>query len=108
MIKALQHQKRTGEPLLYEGSRSALIRNLSVFISHLENTLRPDNANYSLFQRASQVFSTILDEILEPQAPITDPDLIEGPLLYDQMANLTQLDLFNTIDTGVAFDQWLF
>lgn len=108
MITALQHQTRTGEPLLYEGSRSALIRNLSVFISHLENTLRPDSANYSLFRRASQVFSTILDEILEPQAPVRAPHIVEGPLLYDQMINLEDLDIFSTMDTGVAFDQWLF
>ncbi|KAJ5210528.1 Transcription factor, partial [Penicillium cf. griseofulvum] len=108
LIKALQHQKRTGEPFLYEGSRSALIRNLSVFISHLESTVRPDNANYALFQRASQLFSRIIDEILEPQSILPDSNL--GGTCgfdFDPMIEVDGLDLFNNIDLGVAFNQWL-
>lgn len=109
LMKALQHQKRTGEAFIYEGSRSALIRNLSVFISHLETVVRSDNANYALFQRASQVFSKIIDEILEPHAALEDTELGEAPFLdHDQMIALDALDLFNTMDFGVAFNQWLF
>lgn len=109
LIKALQHQKRTGEPFLYEGSRSALLRNLSVFISHLETIVRPDNSNYALFQRASQVFSKIIDEVLEPQDTVVDADRSDALLFdFEQMIPVDGLDLFNTMDFGVAFNQWLF
>ncbi|KAJ5425765.1 hypothetical protein N7465_000835 [Penicillium sp. CMV-2018d] len=109
LIKALQHQKRTGEPFLYEGSRSALIRNLSVFISHLESIVRPDNANYALFQRASQLFSRIIDEILEPQSILPDSNLGDTSAFdFDPMTEVDGLDLFNNVDFGVAFNQWLF
>jgi hypothetical protein len=109
LIKALQHQKRTGEPFLYEGSRSALLRNLSVFISHLETIVRPDNSNYALFQRASQVFSQIIDEVLEPQDTVVDADRSDALLFdFEQMIPVDGLDLFNTMDFGVAFNQWLF
>lgn len=109
LIKALQHQKRTGEPFLYEGSRSALIRNLSVFISHLESIVRPDNANYALFQRASQLFSRIIDEILEPQSILQDSNLEDtSGFDFDPMIEVDGLDLFNNMDFGVAFNQWLF
>ncbi|KAJ5887785.1 hypothetical protein N7495_007826 [Penicillium taxi] len=108
LIKALQHQKRTGETFLYEGSRSALIRNLSVFISHLETTVRPDNANYALFQRASQVFSKIIDEILEPETAMVDSDPTGDSLIrIDQMNSVDDMDLLNTMDFGAVFNQWL-
>ncbi|KGO37198.1 Transcription factor, fungi [Penicillium expansum] len=108
LIKALQHQKRTGEAFLYEGSRSALIRNLSVFISHLESIVRPDNANYALFQRASQLFSRIIDEILEPHSILPDSNLADTSAFdFDPMMEVDGLDLFNNMDFGVAFNQWL-
>lgn len=108
LIKALQHQKRTGEPFLYEGSRSALIRNLSVFISHLESIVRPDNANYALFQRASQVFSKIIDEILEPQSILSGSDFEDTEIVgFDSMIEVDGLDLFNNMHFGVAYNQWL-
>ncbi|KAJ5624460.1 hypothetical protein N7510_000769 [Penicillium lagena] len=108
LIKALQHHKRSGEPFLYEGSRSALIRNLSVFIAHLESIARPDSADYALFQRASQAFSKIIDEILEPDSVALNAELGEVSLFdYDQMINVDGLDWFNTMDFGFAFNQWL-
>ncbi|KAJ5780713.1 hypothetical protein N7457_005873 [Penicillium paradoxum] len=109
LIKALQHQKRTGEPFLYEGPRSALIRNLSVFISHLDSIVRPDNSHYALFQRANQVFSKIIDEILEPQSILPNSDLGDTELVdFDTMIDVDGLDLINNLDFGVAFNQWLF
>ncbi|KAJ5766641.1 uncharacterized protein N7511_004257 [Penicillium nucicola] len=108
LIKALQHQKRTGEPFLYNGSRSALIRNLSVFISHLESIARPDNANYALFQRASQVFSKIIDEILEPVPDSGLGDADAAHYDFEPIVDVDGLDLFNHMDFGVAFNQWLF
>ncbi|KAJ5989007.1 hypothetical protein N7481_004217 [Penicillium waksmanii] len=108
LVKALQNQNRSGEPLLYEGSRPALIRSLSVFISHLDSVAQPDNSNYSLLQRASQVFTKIIDEILEPQASLPQNELDDlGLLDCNQLIDMSDLDLLNTIEIGVSFDQWL-
>ncbi|EPS29676.1 hypothetical protein PDE_04626 [Penicillium oxalicum 114-2] len=109
LVKALQHQKRTGESFLYEGSRSALIRNLSVFISHLETIVRPDNSNYALFQRAAKIFSEIIDEVLEPEASFANGDVgVASFIDFDQMLSGGGLDFLNTLDCGVAHSQWLF
>jgi hypothetical protein len=81
---------------------------LSVFISHLETVAQPENANYSLFQRASQVFTKIIDEILEPQVSLPPSELNDLALLdCDQVIDMSDLDLLNTIEIGVSFDQWL-
>lgn len=94
--------------MLYEGSRATLIRNLSVFISYLESTVSPGTANYTLFQRASQVFSQILDEILEPELSITETELAESALLeFGQILSANGSDFFNGMDFGVAVNEWL-
>lgn len=94
--------------MLYGGSRPALIRSLSVFISHLDTVAQPENANYELFQRASQVFTKIVDEILEPQAPLHANGLSDMALLdCGPIINTDELDMLNTIELGVSFDQWL-
>lgn len=81
---------------------------MSVFISHLETVAQPENANYSLFQRASQVFTKIIDEILEPQVSLPPSELNDLALLdCDQVIDMSDLDLLNTIEIGVSFDQWL-
>lgn len=55
------------------------------------------------------MFSKIIDEILEPQSGMPDTELGETPFMdYDQMIAVDGLDLFNTMDFGVAFNQWLF
>ena len=80
-----------------------------MFISHLESIVRPDNANYALFQRASQVFSKIIDEILEPQSLVSDSSLGDAPPMdFEPVIDVDGLDLFNNMDFGVAFNQWLF
>jgi hypothetical protein len=109
----MQEQARTGQPLLYSGSRSSLIRNLSVFISHLESMAGPEQATSPLFIRATSVFSSIIDGILEPRREVpvnsTNPDTIlnsdiETPFLFD----LQGMDLFETQDFRVAFDDMLY
>ncbi|CAP79554.1 Pc23g00600 [Penicillium rubens Wisconsin 54-1255] len=113
LIRAMQEQARTGQPLLYSGSRSSLIRNLSVFISHLESMAGPEQATSPLFIRATSVFSSIIDGILEPRREVpvnsTNPDTIlnsdiETPFLFD----LQGMDLFETQDFRVAFDDMLY
>jgi hypothetical protein len=103
LIKALQGHQRSNEPLPYEGSRSKLIRNLSVFVSHLESIPRLGNAKFGLLSRASKAFSEILDEILEPK---TAGDGSEVDMLAS-VADLGDVDLLDTMDFGVMFDQWL-
>lgn len=59
--------------MLYSGSQASLIRNLSVFISHLELTARPEQESSTYFNRTAAVFTRILDEILEPRLKIPAP-----------------------------------
>ncbi|KAJ5240190.1 hypothetical protein N7468_004809, partial [Penicillium chermesinum] len=109
LMKALQHHKRTGEQFLYEGSRAQLIRHLSVFISYLETIASPDNANYPLFQRTGELFSKMLDEVLEPEAYLQSSNASDDSLMdIDRMIAMDGLELFNTIDISLASNQWMF
>ncbi|KAM5442966.1 hypothetical protein MferCBS31731_001839 [Microsporum ferrugineum] len=76
LIRALQKQARTQQPISYYGSRATLIRNLSVFISHLESMARPGTAGFSFFSRATAIFSQIITEVLEPGS--IEPGLESG------------------------------
>lgn len=99
--------------MLYSGSQPSLIRNLSVFISHLEAMTRPDQASFSFFSRAATVFSRIIDEILEPRSEVSvsDRDLdttLEADLdapFFLELEGMEQL-LENT-DFRASFDQML-
>ena len=108
-MKALQHHKRTGEHLLYEGSRAQLIRHLSVFISHMETIVLPDNANYTLLQRTSQIFTKIIDEVIEPDTYAPGSNASDETWTdIDPMIAIDGLDLFNTMDLGGTANQWVF
>lgn len=55
------------------------------------------------------MFSKIIDEILEPQSVLAAEDLGDSSLInFDSMIEVDGLDLFNNMDFGVAFNQWLF
>ncbi|KNG88306.1 hypothetical protein ANOM_002491 [Aspergillus nomiae NRRL 13137] len=98
---------RSTNPL--SGSRSELIRHLSVFISHLESMARPGVANQELFHRASKIFSSIIDEVLEPRVAVTLP----GPeidILADSgtcMVENDDLDFLDMLEFGGSIDQYV-
>ncbi|PYI03170.1 hypothetical protein BO78DRAFT_323586 [Aspergillus sclerotiicarbonarius CBS 121057] len=111
LIKSLQEHARNGKAIPYTGSRAALIRDLSVFTSHLETIAQSDHVHKELTHRTSQVFLKILDEVLEPEMATTPPhpefgDLpeisLDGYEIADDMMPFTATDL------GVVFDQWIF
>ncbi|KAL4866419.1 hypothetical protein BDV12DRAFT_132868 [Aspergillus spectabilis] len=128
LLKALQTQVRTGQPVPYTGSRAELIRNLSVFISQLEPMARPSasNINHALFERAHRLFTDILDEILDP------PILVSSSVSADEAHEAHEahvgmgmgmgtagedwnsswaadgMDFLDTLNFGVVFDQWVF
>ncbi|KAL3475895.1 hypothetical protein BJX99DRAFT_228812 [Aspergillus californicus] len=127
LIKALQTQVRTGQPMPYIGSRAELIRNLSVLISHIESMARPSTShvnvrvNFELFQRASTMFTNILDEVLESPIPphlsaaidkneldirLGIPSIVEGE--WDGSWAADGMEFLDTLDFGVVFDQWVF
>ncbi|KAL4952467.1 hypothetical protein BDW69DRAFT_21049 [Aspergillus filifer] len=120
LIKALQTQVRTGNPLAYSGSRAELIRNLSVFVSHIEIMARPlsSNTNHALFNRASKIFANILDEVLEARLPSLSAttNTAEADMRPDTAAeeDLTSswaadgMEFLDTLDFGAVFDQWVF
>lgn len=93
----------------YKGSRSLLIRNLSVLISHLESISRPNIANHELFARASKVLSIILDEVLEPRDPgaSSKVDFDAFPATINGLGELEDMNLVDTMEWGGVFDQWI-
>ncbi|KAK1148503.1 hypothetical protein N8T08_009508 [Aspergillus melleus] len=110
LTKALQNQARTGLPIPYNGSRSRLIRDLSVFIAHLETMARPGIANHELFARASRVMSSIIDDILEARevVPSNAPDPETMPSILDGFDISDDLKVLDSVDFGAVFDQWIF
>ncbi|KAH8689026.1 hypothetical protein BGW36DRAFT_76206 [Talaromyces proteolyticus] len=121
LIKALQSEARHGTEFNYTGSRSELIRNLSVFISHLDTLERPGHGNHALFSRASKAFSAIIDEILEPRLSVSnnrgnyaavkhsgDESISATWNENDDALNFINNGAFlDNVDFGMAFDQWL-
>ncbi|RDW89942.1 transcription factor domain-containing protein [Aspergillus mulundensis] len=120
LIKALQTQARTGNPIPYSGSRAELIRNLSVFISHIEAMARPitSNINHSLFERASKMFTNILDEVLESRLPVSSTRADAATIDMDMTAPAEEdyisswaadgMEFLDTLDFNEVFDQWVF
>ncbi|KAL3468054.1 hypothetical protein BJX64DRAFT_246799 [Aspergillus heterothallicus] len=120
LIKALQTQVRTGQALPYPGSRAELIRNLSIFISHIELLSRPTtlNVNHAMFERAGKMFTNILDEVLESHLPAPNGVPMSAEVGLDVVTS-TEVDwngswaaegmeFLDTLDFGVMFDQWVF
>ncbi|KAL4909620.1 hypothetical protein BDW74DRAFT_165059 [Aspergillus multicolor] len=120
LIKALQTQARTGNPIPYSGSRAELIRNLSVFISHIKAMARPvtSNINYGLLERASKMFTIILDEVLESRLPVSSNRLEAAALNMDMTVPVEEdfisswaadvMEFLDTLDFNDVFDQWVF
>ncbi|KAE8378400.1 hypothetical protein BDV26DRAFT_304293 [Aspergillus bertholletiae] len=102
-------QARTGRPIPYSGSRSVLIRHLSVFISHLEAMSRPGMVNQDLFRRASKIFSSIIDEVLEPRVAVTLPghglDMLAGEQTC--IGGNDDLDFLDMLEFGRLIDQYI-
>ncbi|KAL4743259.1 hypothetical protein BDV11DRAFT_215390 [Aspergillus similis] len=120
LIKALQTQVRTGNPVPYTGSRAELIRNLSVFNSHIEAMAQPltSNINHALFERASKMFTYILDEILESRLPVSSATAnatgmgmtMTSPADEDMSSSWAAdgVEFLDTLDFNAVFDQWVF
>ncbi|RAH42494.1 uncharacterized protein BO95DRAFT_475802 [Aspergillus brunneoviolaceus CBS 621.78] len=114
LVKALQTQSRTGQPLpyVYAGSRAALIRDLSVFLSHLESIAKTDKVHGLLCERTSKALLQILDEVLESglsSAPLPPSELGDlSDLVSDDLGLLgDEMDFWGGVDPGIVFDQWL-
>lgn len=84
-----------------------------MFISHLETTARSGQGPASLFRRARTVFSSIIDEILEPRSETAVDDTDLGTILNFDIDNrffldLQGMDLLETPGFRVAFDEMLY
>lgn len=113
LIKGLQ----TGEiqpPTQPQGSRSALIRDLSVFISHLESMARPGQSNHLLLDSAARAFARIIDEILEPRSvmdEVVQSDAgrdIGNEIEVSMFLGLNELDMLETMSFAATLDQTMF
>jgi hypothetical protein len=71
----------------------------------------PDVVNYELFQRASKVFSNIIDEVLEPRVSVTLPEPDLGTLMgceVGMIGGTDDLDFLDFLDFGGSIDQFIF
>ena len=70
---------------------------------------QPGAANQELFHRASKIFSSIIDEVLEPRVAVTLP----GPgidILADSgtcMIENDDLDFLDMLEFGGSIDQYV-
>lgn len=116
LIDALRSETRSGIPVDYTVPRAEIIRNLCVFISHLDSVERPRNGSDALFKRASMYFRTVIDEVMESRSGSRngnlhnsnvdnwDPSWNQDGLAVDFMGDGIQLE---NMDIGIMFDQWL-
>ncbi|KAI0572186.1 fungal specific transcription factor [Pyrenophora tritici-repentis] len=72
LATALREQHLTGQQFPAEVSRAEIIRMLSVLISHLDAAAHMENsgarhgeANYNLCQKASKIFTKVIDAVLD-------------------------------------------
>ena len=71
VVAALKDITRNQTQLMTVGlSRTTLIRNMSVFIAHLESFSKVGDAKSAVCSEASRSLSRALDEVLEPAASL--------------------------------------
>ena len=107
--RKLQGQTHGVEPLPPPISRSDLIQKLCVFTSDLEWVARPNDANYSICQKACKAFSRILDDILDVTPAESSFSL--NPLEYDEISgflDVGSLQWMENLDWGTIGDQTSF
>lgn len=76
------------------------------------------NINHALFERASKMFTDILDEILESPLPVSsatanaaEVGMVMDTPAEEDMSNSWAADgmeFLDTLDFNVVFDQWVF
>lgn len=116
LIDTLRSEIQSGIPVDYTVPRAEIIRNLYVFISHLDSVERPISGSDALFKRASKYFRTVIDEVIESSSRSGNgnlrksnvdnwaPSWNQDDLAVDFMGDGVQLE---KMDFGIMFDQWL-
>lgn len=115
LIEALQSETRSGITVQYPTPRAEIIRNLCVFVSHLD-VEKPRNGCDALFKRAAKVFRGVLDEAIESKLTSND-NMLPASDSYDRVPawNQDEIDVdligdgvqLGNMDFGIMFDQWL-
>lgn len=125
LATALQEEHQTGLSLPPSISRSEIVRNLSVLISHLDQSAqmyrgrRMSNWSWNLCRRAAKTFTKVIDSVIDPRPNLAGPasveelgldlDFFSGPGLdgFEGMDLLDGSGLGEGIDWGNA-GQWTF
>ncbi|KAL1885627.1 hypothetical protein Plec18167_001122 [Paecilomyces lecythidis] len=112
LVKGLQRAE-IQQPIQSHRSRSALIRDLSVFISHLEAMARPGQRNHILLGRAARAFARIVDEILEPRSAAEEASQSVHRNFGNEnetspFLDLDELEFLDMIDFTATLNQTMF
>lgn len=78
------------------------------------------NINHALFERASKVFTNILDEVLESRLPVSsaatgaagiEEARMRTSAAFEEVSSsywtAEGMEFLNTLDFGAVFDQWV-
>lgn len=116
MIETLRSENRSGIPVEYTTPRPEIIRNLCVFVSHIDSVEKPRNGIDALFKRASKVFRNVLDEVIESRLTSNEDSLpVSTNHDWTMGWNQDEIDMdligdgvqLENMDFGIMFDQWL-
>lgn len=116
LIETLRSENRSGIPVEYTTPRPEIIRNLCVFVSHIDSVEKPRNGIDALFKRASKVFRNVLDEVIESRLTSNEDSLpVSTNHDWTMGWNQDEIDMdligdgvqLENMDFGIMFDQWL-
>lgn len=98
-------------PDLYDFPRSEIIQKLSIFASHLETMVGPNEGNYQIAQQGRRAIGQVLDQILSTPTPIPVPAMAISPTSNPDSNERGMLcpELLENIDVEdrVQFLDWL-
>lgn len=86
-----------------------MIQKLSVFASHLDTMIKPDEGNYNIAQQGGRAIRRVLDQVLSvPSTPVTSKEdtSIQGTEAENDFAGMGFLDNID-IDDRAPFLGWL-
>ncbi|QGA12525.1 hypothetical protein EYB26_000169 [Talaromyces marneffei] len=63
LIEALHTEVRSGIIFEFPIPRAEILRNLCVFVAHIESVQQPRNRSDTLFKHASKHFASVIDEV---------------------------------------------
>ncbi|OKL57725.1 hypothetical protein UA08_07127 [Talaromyces atroroseus] len=112
LIEALHREVSSGITFEFPIPRPEILRNLCVFVAHIESAEQPRNRSDTLFKRASKHFASVIDEVIGSKLVANNNSLPsnthESAAAWDQDDSMDFMRDFiqvESMDFGIMFDQ---